>query len=255
MIMNTLKILITLLMVMGTAGCSTFLYTAYVPYVPVATYNFANGLITPSPGFSGSEIRVAAVDVNAAQGNANQNLNSIGSTAYTEVGLPLDNDNGQIFADMRTATGYFRGLLEAEQVVNASDYVLTRVNRADDSEFILIAAVYRPQQLIDVADGKFTGIRNVITDKSPAFYEPYRTDHDGRALDKVVAWSLVPVSCFNGPNQQAMVLNETVGAVLEKSPQEEFWAARDQWANDGDAGILMLAGNLMSCPAPGNVQG
>ena len=65
---------------------------------------------------------------------------------------------------------------------------------------------------------------------------------------------LVPVSCLNGPEQQALVLSETAGAVLDKTPQEEFWAAREQWASDGDAGILMLAGNLMSCPAPGSVQ-
>ena len=46
-------------------------------------------------------------------------------------------------------------------------------------DFILIAAGYRPDRLIEVRDVDFPGTRNVITDKSPAFYEPYQTDHDG----------------------------------------------------------------------------
>jgi hypothetical protein len=96
-----------------------------------------------------------------------------------------------------------------------------------------------PTRLIDVEDSQFPGIRNIISDKSPAFYAPFRTDHDGSALDKVVAWSLVPVSCLKNPEQQALVLSETACAVLERTPQGEFWAAKEQWANDGDAGVLM----------------
>lgn len=230
--MNPLKILITILLLIGSTGCATYLYTAYVP---VAAYNFAQGF----DDNTGTEV---------------SNPKILLASRDDDAGLPENTDNGQIFEDMRTATASFQRLLTAKQVDNAGDYVLTRVDRQDDSEFILIAAVYRPQQLIDVADDDFPGTRNVISDKSPAFYEPYQTDHDGSALDKVVAWSLVPVSCLTGPEQQAAVLNETVGAVLENSPQAEFWAATEQWASDGDAGILMLAGNLMSCPAPGSVQ-
>jgi hypothetical protein len=156
---------------------------------------------------------------------------------------------------MRLTTASFQRLLKAKKLDNADDYLLTRVDRKDDSEFILIAAVYRSQELIEVADENFSGIKHVVSDKSPAFYEPYRKDHDGSVLDKVVAWSLVPVSCLNGSEQQAAVLNEIAGAVTDQVPQTEFWAAREQWANNGDAGALMLAGNLMSCPAPGRAQG
>jgi hypothetical protein len=236
MIMNPLKVLITILLLIGTTGCATYLYTAYIP---VTAYNFAQG----SGNNTGPEV---------ASPNINPDIRV--ASLDDKSGLPEKTDNGQVFEDMRTATASFQRLLTAKQVDNAGDYVLTRVDRKDDSEFILIAAVYRPQQLIDVADDDFPGTRNVISDKSPAFYEPYQTDHDGSALDKVVAWSLVPVSCLNGPEQQAAVLNETAGAVLGNSPQAEFWAARDQWAKEGDAGVLMLAGNLMSCPAPGSVQ-
>lgn len=246
--MNPLKILITILLLIGTTGCATYLYSAYVP---VAAYNFAQG----SGNNTGPE--VARPDINPdIKQDIKPNINPDIRVASLDdgAGLPENTVNGQIFEDMRTATASFQRLLKEKKLDNADDYVLTRVDRKDDSEFILIAAVYRPQQLIDVADDDFPGTRNVISDKSPAFYEPYRTDHDGSALDTVVAWSLVPVSCLNGPEQQAAVLNETAGAVLDKTPQEEFWAAREQWASDGDAGILMLAGNLMSCPAPGSVQ-
>jgi hypothetical protein len=239
--MNPLKILLTILLMLGTTGCATYLYTAHIP---VAAYNFAQGFDNntgpdvSNPNINPNvrpEIRVASLD--------------------DAAGLPEKTDNRHIFEDMRSATSSFQRLLKAKKVDNADDYVLTRVDRKEDSEFILIAAVYRPQQLVDVAEDDFSGTRNVISDKSPAFYEPYRTDYGGSVLDKVVAWSLVPVSCLNGPEQQSAVLNETAGAVIDKSTQAEFWAARDQWANDGDAGILMLAGNLMSCPAPGSVQG
>jgi len=231
--MNPLKIfLIMLLLAAATTGCSTYLYSAYVP---VAAYDFAQG---PDD-----------IDTGIESSNSSILLASGGNT-----GLQESKDNGQIFADMRTATESFQRLLKMKQVDNADDYVLTRVDSKDDSEFILIAVVYRPRQLIDVTDNTFPGVRNVISDKSQAFYAPYRTDHDGSALDEVVAWSLVPVSCLTGPDQQAVVLSETAGSVLDKKPQAEFWAARDQWANEGDAGILMFAGNLMSCPAPGSVQ-
>jgi hypothetical protein len=231
-VMNPLKIVITILMVMSTAGCSTYLYSAYVP---AAAYILVNGPDDniAGPEFSDLGILVASVDADKVQ-------------------IVENIDNRQIFNDMRTATDAFRRLLKAKQVDNAGDYVLTRVDKTNNSEFALIAAVYRPQQLIDVTNDQFPGIRSVISDQSPAFYKPYQMDHDGSELDQVVAWSLVPVNCFNGSDQQGIILNETADALLDRASQTEFWAAREQWAKDGDAGILMLAGNLMSCPAPGS---
>lgn len=245
--MNPLKIYMTFLLLLGTTGCATYLYSAYVP---VAAYDIAAGLNTDSiePGLSNSDIVLAAVDTDTVKSPGKGTLNTTGRTAYADAGLPENSGDGQIFADMRTATGYFRDLLKAEKVDNPDDYVLTRLDKGDGSEFILIAAVYRPRQLIEVADAKFPGTLNVISDKSPAFYAPFRTDIDGRALDKVVAWSLVPVDCFKGAEQQKTVLADTAGAVLAKTTAGEFWAASELWAN-GDVGALMLAGNLLSCPA------
>ena len=230
--MNPLKIIITILVVTSTAGCSTYLYSAYVP---TAAYILAKGPADniAGPGSLDSGTLVASAGAEKVQGSENKN---------------------QIFNDMRTATDTFRRLLRAKQVDSAGDYVLTRVDRAGNSEFVLIAAVYRPTQVIDVTDDQFPGIRNVISDKSPAFYAPYQTDHDGSELDRVAAWSLVPVGCFNGPEQQGIILNETADAVLDQAPQTEFWAAREQWEKGGDDGMIMLAGNLMSCPAPGSVR-
>lgn len=240
----------TLLLLAGTTGCATYLYSAHVP---VAAYNIAQG-VGSGTGGEALEILVASADDKMFE-TGNEAFSASGENIPANVAARNGaDDSGQIFADMRTATGYFRDLLRAEQIGNPEDYVLTRVENGNDSEFVLIAAVYRPRQLIEVQDERFPGTRNVITDRTPAFYAPYRTDTDGRPLDQVVAWSLVSVNCLNGSEQQAMVLRDTAEVIQATVPQENFWAARQQW-EAGDVGVLMLAGNMLSCPAPASAQG
>ena len=248
--MNPIKIFIILLLLLtGTAGCASYLYTAYVP---AAAYTIAQGINTNSPETEAKnpEIVLATADGKTSQTDGTEYINPAEDAIQADGGITKNAKTGRLFANMQKATHEFRDQLRKNLIDNADDYVLTRVDKVNEDDFILIAAVYRPHRLIEVADKKFHGIRNVITDKSPAFYTPYQTDIDGHRLDKVVAWSLVPVSCLQTPEQQEMVLAGTAGTLLSQKSHNEFWTARQQWV-DGNMGAMMLAGNLMSCPARG----
>lgn len=191
---------------------------------------------------------MAAADGKTGRTNGEESIDPTEGNVQADDGMSKNTEPGPLFANMQKATRVFRDQLRKNLIDNADDYVLTRVDKADENDFILIAAVYRPHRLIEVTDKKVHGIRNVITDKSPAFYTPYRTNIDGQRLDKVVAWSLVPVSCLQTPEQQEAVLADTAKTLLPQKSHNEFWTARNQWIN-GNIGALMLAGNLMSCPA------
>ena len=245
---NRLKImaLIPVLMLV-TVSCAPYLYSLHVP---------ATGYTVAKSFIEDDQTGIERFNMDMAESWAAVTLADTYQAAYGKAlkDAPADGDTGQAFADMRTATRYFRNILIAQGVADADNYVLTRYADKDREGFQLIAVVYRENRLITVRDPMNPEIRKRMDANAPAYYRPYRADANGRAIDRVVEWAAVPANCFEKQGQQAMLLTAAANHVISGEPKGDFWQAIQKWEN-GNVADVVVAQDYLACQTLGTSAG
>ena len=138
-------------------------------------------------------------------------------------------DTGEVFRRMKHATAYFQKVLQRHGVKGASSYILTSIDTATDKGYTLFAVVYRPASSITVID-KYDGktIRQFTRDDR-LFYEPFRTDAKGNALDVIIDWAGIPGEQSKTQKQQAVLLTLAANAVASGRVRADYWEQEQSW--------------------------
>lgn len=238
--------LIPLLMLV-TVSCAPYLYSLHVP---ATGYTVAKSII------ENNQTGIERFNMDMAENGAAVTLADAYQAAYGKdlKDAPADGDTGQAFADMGTATQYFRNILIAEGIADAGNYVLTRYEDRDRKGFQLIAVVYRESRVITVRDQINPEIRKMMDANAPEYYRPYRADANGRAIDRVVEWAAVPANCFEKQGQQAVLLTAAANHVISRQPKSDFWQATQKWEN-GDVADVVVAQDYLACRSLGASAG
>jgi hypothetical protein len=230
-----------------TISCAPYLYSLHVP---------ATGYTVAKSFIENNQIGIRRFNMDMAENGAAVTLADTYQAAYGKdlKDAPADGDTGQAFADMRTATRYFRNILSDKGVLDAGNYVLTRYADKDREGFQLIAVVYREDRVITVKDPINKEIRKTMDANAPAYYRPYQADENGRVIDRVVEWAAVPANCFEKQGQQAVLLTAAANHVISPQPKGDFWQATQKWEN-GDVADVVAAQDYLACRSLGASAG
>jgi hypothetical protein len=153
--------------------------------------------------------------------------------------LPPDGNTGQEFADMAAASRYLQKILKSRDVADFQNYFMTSIDTANADGFILVAAIYRPEQTISVFN-KFNFLaRETLSFEDPAFFRAYRIDVDQNPLDTVYEWAALPVDCVSYQIYQAVLLTLTANTILEKKAQSGYWSQERQWIAGNHLAVLI----------------
>lgn len=147
-------------------------------------------------------------------------------------------DTGEVFRRMKHATEFLQKVLSRQGVPNASNYILTSIDTANKNGYTLFAVVYRPKKNITVID-KYDGktIRNFTSDDR-LFYEPFRTDINGKTLDTIVDLAGMPTDQYTSQKQQAILLTLAANAIASEKIRTDYWTIEKRWI-DGEFDTIM----------------
>ena len=163
-------------------------------------------------------------------------------TSFEEV--PADGNTGQGFTNMETATRYLQNLLEFKGVDNHQAYLLTSIDTAISEGFILIAAVYRPENTVSVFN-KFNFLaRETLSPDDPAYFRAYRMDVEQNSLDIVYDWAALPVDCIAYQARQAVLLTLVANKIMAGKATTDYWPQERQWIA-GNHLAVMIKQDLM----------
>ncbi len=220
-----------------TAGLSC----AHSQIISLETNQIAKGIhagVPALPYFVYSKISLPVINENFKSINAAITLEDTYRAAYhfSFDDIPADGNNGQAFGNMETASRHLQNILKSRGVNDSEKYFMTSIDTANDDGFILIAAIYRPGNTINVFN-KFNFLaRQTLSPEDPAFFRAYRTDDSGKPLDMVYEWAALPIECLYYQAYQAVLLTLTANKILEQKEKNDYWAQERQW----------IAGNYLS---------
>jgi hypothetical protein len=181
-------------------------------------------------------------DINAGliKAQAKVTLDDTYESAYGKRISQVDpsGDTGEVFRRMKHASEYFQKILQRHGVKDSSSYILTSIDTANNKGYTLFAVVYRPAKSIAVID-KYDGktVRNFTSDDR-LYYEPFKTDANGKSLDVIVDWAGIPTAQYETQKQQAVLLTLAANAVASEKMRTDYWAAEKSWT-DGQYEDLM----------------
>lgn len=138
-----------------------------------------------------------------------------------------DGDTGQVFRRMRDATVMFQKILKQYGVKDSQNYILTSVDTAKGDGLVLFAVVYRQATSITVKDSE--GVVRSFNVEDRLFYEPYRLDSNGTALDRVIDFGGVPLEHARTQKMQAMLLTLAANAVVRGDSKPDYWDIERRW--------------------------
>ncbi len=140
-----------------------------------------------------------------------------------------DGDTGRTFRRMKKATVFFQRILKQYGVRNPENYILTSIDTANSSGYVLLAVVYRNPGDIIVMDKQEPTTQRGFTPSDRLYYEPHRVDHVGRKLDKVIDFGGVPLARLRSQKMQAILLTLAANSVVRKKTAPEYWQAEKRW--------------------------
>lgn len=155
-----------------------------------------------------------------------------------------DGDTGQVFRRMRDATVMFQKILKQYGVKDPQNYILTSVDTAKGDGLVLFAVVYRQATSISVKDSE--GAVRSFNVEDRLFYEPYRVDANGAALDRVVDFGGVPLEHARTQKMQAMLLTLAANAVVRGDSKPEYWDIERRWIRGEHRLILQSRQNELN---------
>jgi hypothetical protein len=158
--------------------------------------------------------------------------------------VPESGDTGMVFLRMKHATEYFQKVLRQYGVADSQRYILTSIED-NRGEYVLLAVVYRPVDSIQVMD-KYDGrTLRVFTTVDRLFYEPFRQDANGRALDTVIDWAGLPKEVITTQKAQAILITLSANAVLGGKKSPEYWEMEKRWLSGGARQVVEERGSYM----------
>ena len=158
-------------------------------------------------------------------------------TSFEEV--PADGNTGQGFTDMETATRYLQNLLEFKGVDNHQAYLLASIDTAISEGFILIAAVYRPENTVSVFN-KFNFLaRETLSPDDPAYFGPTEW-----------MWSRIPWILFmTGPRcpwtaspirpGRPFFLTLVANKIMAGKATTDYWPQERQWIAGNHLAVMI----------------
>lgn len=140
-----------------------------------------------------------------------------------------DGYTNEKFRRMKHATTYLQKILKQYGVIDYQHYFLTSIDTANREGATLFAVIYRPANSITVVDKyDHKTIRNFnIEDR--LFYEPYRSDINGKSLDRIVDWAGVPAESYDSQKMQAVLLTLAANAIADGKKRVGYWDVETRW--------------------------
>ena len=164
------------------------------------------------------------------QAQANINLEDTYQSAYgkslTEV--PPSGDTGVVFTRMQQATRYFQKILQQYGVYDSQYYLLASIEDPT-GENVLLSVVYRPFTTIEVFDKHYPQRTRSFSVTDRLFYEPFRTDTQGKPLDTLIDWAAFPKKLLQTQKAQAILLTLAANSVLSHKQTPEYWEIETRW--------------------------
>lgn len=172
-------------------------------------------------------------DINSGMMKASARL-TLEDTYESAYGTSLqkvaaNGETGVVFQRMKNATTYFQKILQQYGVPNSQAYILTSVDTANDQGYTLLAVVYRPMTSIQVMDKYHPNAVLNLQNNERLFYEPYRVNTAGKALDTVIDWAAVPRDSVQTQKGQAVLLTLAANAVINEKRSADYWAIEQRW--------------------------
>jgi len=214
---------------------------AHERFIPLKTNQITKGIHAGAPSLPYliySKTSLQVLNASLKQSNAAITLEDTYDAAFkfSFKDIPANGDTGQAFDNMETASRYLQNILTSRGINDAEHYLMTSMDTAIADGYILIAAVYRPANTINVFN-KFNFLaRETLTLKDPAFYRAYKTHNSSEPLDIVYEWAALPIECISYQAHQALLLTLTANKILKQKAKNDYWAEERQW----------IAGNYLS---------
>ena len=143
--------------------------------------------------------------------------------------VPASGDTGMVFTEMRSATTFFRTMMQRRGTSRAEDYVLTAIRTADTQGFTLYAVCHRPVKVIHVVDKLDpTKIRRYSADQLE-FYQPFAFDAEGNPLDTLIDWAGLPRTNIRTQKAQAILMNLAANSILNGKQRPDYWGIERRW--------------------------
>ncbi len=143
--------------------------------------------------------------------------------------VPESGDTGEVFRRMKHATKYFQMVLKRYGIQNADRYILTSIDTANSEGYTLFAVVHRPHDTIDVVDKYNSRHYRTYTKNDRLFYEPFKTDLNGRSLDTVIDWAGMPRDFIQTQKAQAILITIAANAVIDGKKSPDYWEEEEKW--------------------------
>lgn len=215
--------------------CVPFLYSCFYPIEIMEAGIVAEKGV--KQGMSSVQYFAAAntsvEDINASFIKAGKKVN-LADTYRIAYGKSLKEagptgNTGYKFTTMENGTLLFQKILEDKGMLDAKHYILTNISTQIKNGYILVAVVHRPYDTIKVIDKYDKSTIKEFTSKDLGFYEPFRTDANGNALDTIVDWVGVPMRIFTHQKYRAVMLTLSANMVFEKQTRDDYWEAEQRW--------------------------
>jgi len=143
--------------------------------------------------------------------------------------VPESGDTGEVFRRMKHATNYFQTVLKKYGIQDADRYILTSIDTANSKGYTLFAVVYRPFDTINVIDKYDSGRIRTFTKNDRLFYEPFKADINGKALDTIIDWAGMPRDFIQTQKAQAILITIAANAVIDGKKNPDYWEREINW--------------------------
>lgn len=223
---------------------TTCLSCAHSKVIPFETSQINKGIHTGAPAlpyFVYSKMSLPLLNEEFKNANAAISLEDTYDAAYelSFEDIPSDGNTEHAFENMETASKYLQKILKSKGVENFENYFLAALGVADNNEYILIAAIYRPDRTINVFNKFDFLLRQTLTLEDIDFYRAYRTDTSGESQDFVYDWAALPTQCVSQQAYQSILLTLTANKILEQKQDNEYWRKERQWIAGNHLSVLL----------------
>ncbi|MDM8558382.1 hypothetical protein [Candidatus Parabeggiatoa sp. HSG14] len=142
--------------------------------------------------------------------------------------VSANGDTGVVFSRMKHATQFFQKVLKQYGVYQSNRYFLTSIEDKN-SEYILLAIVYRSVDTIEVVDKHEHQITRSLSSVDRLFYEPHLRDVKKNSLDTIIDWAAFSKKYIQTQKAQAILITLAANAVLNEKRTPQYWEIEKRW--------------------------
>jgi hypothetical protein len=223
---------------------TTCLACAHNKIIMLETNQIAKGIQTGAPAlpyFVYSKISLPNLNEEFKNSNALISLEDTYDAAYqySFKDIPANGYTDQAFDNMETASQYLQNILRSKGVNHYKKYFLAVLGTASDDGYILITAIYRPDNTINVFNKFDFLFQQTLTPEDMDFYRAYRANTSGESQDIVYDWAALPTECVSQQAYQAILLTLIANKILEQNQDDDYWRKERQWIAGNHLSVLI----------------